>query len=139
MAWMAICVKVSTLLLVFFVVSQAQSAESGSRLLCPHLTLIGELYPDLNDVEKRLVCGDPEKNPGYPNEGWRKIPFSQAKYSLTNFLQARGYLHPLFYAESDHESAKVNIGWQSVVTQIMVEGAEDVVRIEQKRKVLGQP
>src|SRR5687767_14266 len=57
-----------------------------------------ELDPGLNDIEKRLVCGEPIGKKSLTGGAWAKIPLSQAKYNLTNFLQKRGYHHPSFFS-----------------------------------------
>lgn len=47
---------------------------------------------NLGDMEKRLLCGDPEKDKvGVP---WSQIPPSEASFFVRGFLQRRGYHHP---------------------------------------------
>ncbi len=53
---------------------------------------------DLNFTasERRLMCG----SSGI--EAWEKIPLRQAQYHMQNFLEARGYHHPIFTFEAEH-------------------------------------
>lgn len=99
---------------------------------------MGELNPGLNDVEKRLICGDKEKNPGYPNEAWKTIPYGQAKYHLSVFLQSRGYLHPVFKKalapNLDHE---VQIGPKATIKEVTISGDGGEIEIQRKRNLIG--
>ncbi len=126
------------LFLIFGKLVQAQTAHR--EYLCPHFIIIGNLNPSLSDVERRLICGDPEVNSKIPNEGWRTIPATQAKYNFTNFIQRRGYLHPIFHMPTlAQPELIVELGQKTLVSRIIVQGAGDAVKIERKRKVMGEP
>lgn len=126
----------------FSIQSQADSFASESQLpnpgpyeqLCDHLVILGSVQPAWTPVEKRLICGDPQ------SEAWKSIPYSQKKYNIRNFLQERGYLHPLFVPPQVHDrEIKVIVGWQTYLTDVQVIGANGIVDIHRKRDLLGKP
>ncbi|MCB1214015.1 MAG: BamA/TamA family outer membrane protein [Deltaproteobacteria bacterium] len=85
----------------------------------------------LNSLEKKLICGDPKV------EAWSEIPFNQAKYHLSNFLQARAYHQPTFQIKNG--KLQVNPGKKTLSRKIILEGAPDFLKISKKRDVLGRP
>jgi translocation and assembly module TamA len=99
---------------------------------CPEILIRGH-DPDLglSDSERKLVCGDP-KSPS-----WKRIPLAQARYTLKSFLQARGYLHPSF-SEDAAGRLIVDLGPPTLVTEVRAVGAPEGLRIDRKRKVVGQ-
>ena len=104
--------------------------------LCPQFTLKGKLEPALSDTEKKLICG---------GEGaWKTIPFQQAKFNLTNFLQERGYHHPVFRLVTEPGAGArftVFAGEATRITSLTATGAPDGpegLRLERKRKVVGE-
>jgi len=103
------------------------------RELCPKILVLGKFKPDLTAAEKRLVCGDPENESG----AWKNIPPPQARFNLRNFLQQRGYHHPKFEQE-DHVTT-VEIGRQTLIRNLSAEGAPESLRLERKRKIVGEP
>jgi translocation and assembly module TamA len=113
------------------------------QALCSRFTLKGKIEPGLTDTEKKLICGDKDK------EGWRTIPFSQAQYDIKNFLQDRGYFHPVFVEDLKPSSAQlaegqeaghftVEIGPPTRVTSLSADGDPESLRLYRKRKVVGQ-
>ncbi|MGZ3699903.1 MAG: BamA/TamA family outer membrane protein, partial [Bdellovibrionota bacterium] len=104
--------------------------------LCPRIVLSEPVSPGLSDVEKRLLCGDPERDPGVPNEAWRAIPSMQARYFLKNFLEERGYLHPEFRQEEGH--TLVVPGKKARVMSLEAEGAPPALHLEHRRQIVGE-
>src|SRR4051812_22031190 len=131
----------SAFLFLFSFSTSFSSADHliGEKKICPAFVFVGNLSPDLSEVEKRLICGDPEQQVEPPNEGWRTIPYPQAKFNLTNFLQERGYFHPVFKPDYPHPGVStVEIGYQTVVSRVILSGDYGEVRFERKRDILGQ-
>jgi translocation and assembly module TamA len=114
--------------------AQAQAPQGESIELCPGFTIIGDIRPGLTGTEERLICGDPK------TDSWRTIPYIQKKYSLKNFLQQRGFLHPLFKPPSQlNPHVTVLVGWQTLVTDIKVDHAQEVIQVDRKRDIIGRP
>lgn len=110
------------------------------KALCPHWILVGHLDKGLSDVEKRLVCGDREAKPLDPDYAWKEIPYQQAKYHLSTFLQDRGYYSPIFNEPTKEEPNHiVDIGTRSFIKSWRIEGENYGVDVHQKRKVVGSP
>jgi translocation and assembly module TamA len=63
--------------------------------ICPKITIHSVDTFELNDTEKRLICGD------INSVGYKVIPSYQASYLLTGFLQSRGYSSPRFEYNDD--------------------------------------
>lgn len=71
------------------------SSTPVNEELCPNIFIYSPEKVELNETEKRLVCGDPS------DESYKVVPLYQAKYMLQGFLQSKGYSHPRFvYDES---------------------------------------
>jgi translocation and assembly module TamA len=130
--------------------------------ICPGLTVEGKLVPGLSDTERKLVCGAAEGGKG----AWSEIPVPQARFNLRNFLQERGYHHPVFRTDippspavspgdSNSGSQKgeparytVVAGEQTRVTSLVARAALEGIgvsdgflkelKIRRKRKVLGE-
>lgn len=96
---------------------------------CDRIKWVGE-DPKLNEVEKRLVCGDPD------NEGWKEIPLIQAKQFLEAFLQTRGYHYPAFQPKG--ETLYVDIGTATVIKQVTGMGMEGIYDIGKRRRITGE-
>lgn len=96
--------------------------------LCPGIRFIG-VDPGLNDVEKRLVCGDPD------SEGWKRVSLPQARGFLAAFLQQRGYNLPTFQA--DDRRLVVDIGTPTVVGKLTSRGVGPVFDLAKRRGFLG--
>src|SRR5436190_743510 len=96
----------ASLLALVLLLSPPASAGGGP---CDRIRWVGE-DPKLNEVEKRLVCGDQD------NEGWREVPLTQAKNFLEAFLQTRGYHYPRF--EPRGETLYVDIGTATIIKQV---------------------
>lgn len=96
-------------------VSRAQSSDAGGTLLpetrlgfaeaegkgfasvCGRVRIDDAV--DFGDMERRLLCGDGEKNEiGTP---WSDIPPNQAAYFAKGFLQSRGFHEPRFIQDGD--------------------------------------
>lgn len=106
---------------------QARAAQP--RELCPNVVFVDGDQPDLSEAEKRLVCGDPDR------EGWRQIPLSQAQYALKAFLQQRAYHQPGF--ETTDGVLRVSLGPRTKITGIYAEGLPPEIRISRRRGVIG--
>jgi translocation and assembly module TamA len=98
--------------------------------LCPRIKLVGPKV-DLNEVEKRLVCGYDK------SEGWKTVPLNQAQYFLTAFLQRRGYHYPRFSAENDQLT--VDVGTMTHITRLEGHGLEGLYDFGKKRGIVGKP
>ncbi len=107
----------------------------ATEAICPALQIAGPLEPPLSEAEKRLVCGDSEPAPG-GSTAWSLIPPAQARYHLRAFLQTRGYLHPSF-VEREYGNILVP-GERSRVSRLDARGAPAELRLERKRKVVGE-
>lgn len=68
---------------------------------CPQIEIRGEQQLELNENERRLVCGG-------PGDAYANIPLYQARYLLQGFLQSRGHLNPTF--EVKNNVLKVELG-----------------------------
>lgn len=111
--------------------------SSQNTNLCPQIVFEGKLDPPFTDVEKNLICGTSDKTT--LQKAWSKIPFNQAKYNLTNFLQERGYHHPSFIQGTSPSSQhKVILGEKTLVKEIVLEG-DPKVDPKKKRKILNEP
>lgn len=96
---------------------------------CPRLAWTGG-DPGLTEVEKRLVCGDPDI------EGWREIPLTQARDFLEAFLQKRGYHYPTFRPVG--ETLEVDIGTITFVNQVTGGGMEGIFDLGKRRRLTGE-
>jgi len=98
--------------------------------LCPRVRLIGP-DPGLNEVEKRLVCGNDQ------SEGWKHIPLNESEHFMRAFLQRRGYDYPRFSV--DGERLTVRVGTQTLITKLVGRGLEGLYDLGKKRGVVGKP
>lgn len=105
------------------------AAPARAESLCPAVEFTGDKV-ELTEAEKRLVCGDPER------EGWKTVPVEQAKYFLRAFLQQRAYLHPSFDASSG--VLRVDPGPRTKISGILAEGLPEDVRLSRRRGVVGR-
>ncbi len=106
--------------------------------LCPQVVLEGGKAIGLTDLEKRLVCGDPDGK-GANAEAWRHIPLSQSRYQVGVFLEKRGYYAPKFRTEKG--VLHIELGEVTRVRSWRMEGAppEFVAKyLTRKRKVVGE-
>lgn len=83
----------------------------------------------LTEIERKLLCGDPE------TEGWKTIPLNQAEYFMRAFLQQRGYQDPVFSVSSG--TLRVEIGPKTRVTGLDVKGFPPGVDASKLRKLKG--
>jgi outer membrane translocation and assembly module TamA len=95
----------------------------------------GELKPELNAAETRLVCGEREGNDPRA-AAWRHIPHAQARFHLRNFLQDRGLFHPVFERTEDG-ALLVRTGPTTRVRSVSAEGAPGVLELGRRRIWLG--
>jgi outer membrane translocation and assembly module TamA len=108
--------------------------------VCPNLVLSHKISSDFNSNEKRLACG---KYPGDDSNlvaAWEVIPENQRRFNITNFLQARGYHHPVFTIHDDGV-LWVDPGPISKVTSleaISEKGVPSDFDYRRKRKVVGE-
>ena len=109
----------------------AEKASSAPPVhdLCPTVRFIGAA-PTLSEVEKRLVCGDPD------SVGWRTIPLPQAEQFMTAFLQQRGYHFPRFRARDGR--LDVEVGTSTVVTKLTTDGTGEIFDLSKRRGIVGQ-
>ena len=112
------------LLLLLLLAVSARAEEK----LCPTVEFV-DAKIELTEAEKRLVCGDENR------EGWKKVPLEQAKYFLRAFLQQRAYLHPRFEAESG--VLRVWPMERTKISGIFAEGLPEDVRLSRRRGVVG--
>lgn len=109
----------------------ASAADSPkTKDLCPRVRIVGD-DPGLNEVEKRLVCGNEE------GEGWKKVPLNEAEYFLRAFLQRRGYHYPRF--EAQNETLTVLVGTKTIIKELTGTGLEGLYDLGKKRLVRGNP
>jgi outer membrane translocation and assembly module TamA len=127
------------------------TAEGGEpppvEEICARFTLRGKLEPALTDTEKKLICGD--------KGAWKTLPFTQARFNIKNFLQDRGYLHPVFIQDqmpSQEELAKaetnapprvaghftVEVGQPLRAASLTAVGAPAELKLERKRRIVGE-
>lgn len=102
----------------------------GATALCRRVTLIGPRV-DLNEVEKKLVCGNDQ------SEGWKDVPLNEAQYFMKAFLQRRGYHYPRFEAKDD--ALTVTVGTRTLITKLVGHGLEGLYDFGKKRLIVGQP
>lgn len=105
--------KIISLILLFLVPSLALAYDE----LCPTVRVKNLKKINLNENEKRLLCGDKEV------PAWKEIPAYQALYFVTGFLQARGYLRPVINLENG--ILYVRHGPLAKIKKIRVEGETD--------------
>ncbi len=128
-----------SLILVSLFASQRCIASEPERFyFCPHILMIGRPTPDFGEVERGLICGEPSQKESPTGGAWAKIPFSQAKYNLKNFLQQRGYHHPLF-SQLDENFYQVEIGPQTKVKEVQIQKNAGEIDISRLRKIKNQP
>ncbi|HBA59466.1 MAG TPA: hypothetical protein DCZ92_01315 [Elusimicrobia bacterium] len=97
---------------------------------CPQIRFVGNEKIDLNNMETRLVCGDPG------TEGWERIPFNQAENFLRAFLQQRGYQEPRF--DTGRDVLSVDPGRKTSVRAFNVSGLPPGIDPRRLRKIRGQ-
>jgi len=119
--------------------ASAPKVQNTSQL-CRNWNVVKSIDPPLSDVELRLVCGDtPDKA---LSKAWVRIPYNQAKYHLTQFLQNRAYHHPAFEVAGPADDPKITVylGEKTVAHGVSVEGdPENEIEIERRRKIIGKP
>lgn len=98
--------------------------------LCPGFTIHGEIQPGLSDIEKNLICGDPQQ------VEWKNLPRWQAEYNFKNFLQDRGLYRPRFIDRSDG-GVLVEVGEPTIVKKVTSVNAPDEVDVTRRRFVVG--
>lgn len=99
--------------------------------LCDNVFLHeGELHLGRN--EQVLVCGSSKGG-----EGWKDVPLPQAQYQIKVLLQEKGYLNPRFDREKDN--LHVWSGPRKEVKELIINGADGLVRSWKKRKIVGFP
>jgi outer membrane translocation and assembly module TamA len=98
--------------------------------LCPGFKIRGQIEPGLSDIEKNLVCGDPQQ------VEWKTLPKWQAEFNFRNFLQDRGLYKPKFLTQPDGQIL-VDVGEPALVKKVTSVGAPDVVDISRRRFVVG--
>ena len=110
--------------------SALASKKSLLLELCPSVVLDEKIDPELNDTEKRLLCGDPD------SPSWNHLPHNQVEFNLKNFLQDRGYFQPSF--NDSPEKISVNLGHQTRVSGVQARGTPESLHLERKRKLVGE-
>ena len=109
--------------LIGFIAFSSLPMSALDRDLCPGILLESKLPISFTKAEKELVCDN------YGSLNWSRIPIQQKIYFLKNFLQARAYHQPSF--QPDGDQLRVNVGPQSVIRRIVVEG--NIAGIDPKR------
>lgn len=127
--------KALTLLifLSFFVPSLVYSRTLLKiRPICGNYQIESRKPFKFNNNEQKLICGDPKV------PAWNVIPETQAKYSIKNFLQVRGYYYPKFVKEG--EIITVYPGEVTKIKEIIIEGDHPAsLHMNRKRKVKRKP
>jgi outer membrane translocation and assembly module TamA len=113
-----------------------QVTASAAERICAEFELAEKIEPALTDAEKRLICGDLTQTEGR-SEGWLKIPRNQALFNLTNYLQGRGYLNPVFEQSDKH--VRILPGEITRVSSVHAKGGPWFFDITRKRRILGEP
>ncbi len=83
----------------------------------------------LTDVERRLVCGDPDV------EGWSDVPVNQATYFLRAFLQERGHHDPTFAVRNGR--LEVDAGPRSRIRTLRARGLPPGADASKLRRLTG--
>lgn len=65
----------------------SKNLVNEKQYLCSHIYIYAPEEIELNDVERRLICGDKE------SIAYKEIPLYQAKIALEGFLQNLGYIN----------------------------------------------
>ncbi|HAF94790.1 MAG: hypothetical protein A2X34_10780 [Elusimicrobia bacterium GWC2_51_8] len=126
--WAAL--KTFAVLSVLAAASPVPARAGNNSSPCPQIRFTGKAKIALNDMEIRLVCGDPH------TEGWGQIPFNQAERFLRAFLQQRGYQEPRFYPGRD--ILMVDPGGKIRVESFIVTGLPPEINPRKLRKIKGQ-
>jgi outer membrane translocation and assembly module TamA len=133
-------IRVSFLPLILCSGAQA-FGKKHTKEVCPNLVITHQISSDFNSNEKRLACG---KYPGDDSnlvDAWEVLPENQRRFNITNFLQARGYHHPVFTIH-DGGVLWVDPGPMSLATSVSAvseKGVPPGFSYERKRKVVGEP
>ncbi|MGE3759970.1 MAG: hypothetical protein AB7H97_19540, partial [Pseudobdellovibrionaceae bacterium] len=107
------------------------SCQHRTAKLCDNIFMHeGELHLGRN--EKVMVCGSSKGG-----EGWKDVPLPQAQYQIKILLQQKGYLNPRF----DREKGNLHVwsGPQEKAKELIIHGADGLVRAWKKRKIVGYP
>ncbi|HEX4924402.1 MAG TPA: BamA/TamA family outer membrane protein [Bdellovibrionales bacterium] len=115
--------------LMLAVLNGPRLAVAEDVTLCRGVVASEPVSPALDDLEKRLVCGD-------DREGWRNVPHNQAKFQLRSFLQARGYHRAEF--ESRGEILYVTVNEPTRISKITASGEPEPLDITRRRGITGQ-
>ncbi len=99
--------------------------------VCPgKVEIRGHYKIKLNEIEKKLTCGDPEV------EAWKEIPPNQAKFHLGVFLQDRGFHHENFSVEND--KLIVELGEPTYIKKVDVRSDPPFKEMPRKRFIVGE-
>jgi len=127
---MRAALKILAVLAVLAAGSPILSHAGNSSSPCPKIQFSGKEKIALNEMEIRLVCGDPN------TEGWGQIPFNQAERFLRAFLQQRGYQEPKF--DPGQDVLRVDPGRMTYVGSFTVSGLPPEINPRRLRKIKGQ-
>lgn len=111
--------------------AQGQDSSTEINKLCPSVVVAYEYNLNFTDSERRLVCG----SSGI--EAWENIPLRQAQFLMQNFLEARGYHHPVFTIENDRLT--VQPGIPTLITELSTQPAIEELGIENYWLPRGKP
>jgi translocation and assembly module TamA len=117
-------------LLTFCLVFATQPTDASNVQVCSGIQFSNPIKPELDAVEKRLICGDSASQ----FEAWRTIPLSQAQFHLKTFLQSRGYNSARFEIKGD--KMFVQIGDPTRIRELRVHEAPPELDVTRRRHVI---
>lgn len=118
-----ICLALSLLITLISCASHSQKDQQ----VCPKVIIHAEEEIELTEDETRLVCGD------QTTEAYKLIPAYQAGYSMTAFLQSRGYSNPRF--ETKGQVLHVYPREKTFIRKIVIDVPKDDEEKAQKEKL----
>ncbi len=124
--WLVAC-----LVFAHAIVAQAQEADTEINRLCDNVIVAYEYDLNFTGTERRLLCG----SSGI--EAWEQIPLRQAQFLMQNFLEARGYHHPVFTIEG--EQLTVQPGIPTLINELSTQPPIEDLRIEKYWLPRGKP
>lgn len=112
-----------------FISCASKNLASERQYLCSHIYIYAPEKITLNDVERRLICGDQE------SVAYKDIPLYQAKIALNGFLQNLGYINSQINMKGD--LIEIYSNDKIAVRNIELEGAElEKVPTEKQKDLL---
>jgi translocation and assembly module TamA len=106
----------------------AAPASADAHAPCPAVAFVSTATIKLTEIERKLLCGDPN------TEGWKTIPLNEAEYFMRAFLQQRGYQNPSFTV--DRDTLRVDVGPKSRVAGLDVKGLPPGVDASKLRMIV---